>query len=408
MRSAARTGRPVTLADVPAAEWDRVVLPGVDAIWLMGVWERSPVGRAIALGDHALRHGIAEILPDATDEDIVASPYCVRRYRVEPQLGGPEGLAVARAELAGRGVRLLLDFVPNHVAPDHDWVETHPEYFVRGTEADLGLEPPAFLETAGGVLALGRDPYFPPWPDVVQLDPTQPALRAAVIETLSDIAEQCDGVRCDMAMLQLDDVVAQTWGERVGPSGAVPYWREVTGALQALHPDFLFVAEAYWDREPDLIAQGFDHCYDKRLYDRLVSDSAGSVRDHLGGRPRVPAASGAVLGEPRRAPGGRRLPAPTEGRRPRVVVATVPGALLLFQGQFAGRRLHMPVQLGRWPAEHPDDGTEAAWHRLLGSAGRGRSAIWTVEHARGERLAGQRQLPQPPRLAVGRGAIAAM
>ena len=111
-----------------------------------------------------------------------------------------------------------------------------------------------------------------------------------------------------MAMLQLDDVVAQTWGDRVGPTGAVPYWREVTGAVQALHPNFLFVAEAYWDREPDLIAQGFDHCYDKRLYDRLVSDGAGLGAGSLGGRSRIPAALGAVPGKPRRASGGGSLP----------------------------------------------------------------------------------------------------
>ena len=362
---AARRGRRVTLADVPASEWDAVALPGVDAVWLMGVWERSPVGRAIALRDPAIRHEVSELLPDATDADIVGSPYCIRRYRVDPLFGGPDGLAVARSELAGRGVRLLLDFVPNHVAPDHDWVGVHPEYFVRGTEADLALEPPAFLETAGGVLAMGRDPYFPPWPDVVQLDPTQPALRRAVIETLSEIAEQCDGVRCDMAMLLLDDVVAQTWGDRVGPARPAPYWHEVTQAVKKQHPNFLFVAEAYWDREPDLIAQGFDHCYDKRLYDRLASNGAGPVRDHLAADPDYQQHLVRFLenhDEPRAA---AVFPA-DRGEAAGVVVATVPGALLLFQGQLAGRRFHMPVQLGRWPAEEPERAREAAWVRLLG------------------------------------------
>ena len=305
---AARCGHPGTLADVPAAEWDALALPGVDAVWLMGVWERSPVGREIALGDEGIRAQVAQLLPDATDADIVGSPYCIRRYRVDAQFGGPDGLAAARGELAKRGVRLLLDFVPNHVAPDHEWVESHPEYFVRGTAADLGMEPPAFLETAGGVLAMGRDPYFPPWPDVVQLDPTQAALRSAVIATLSDVAAQCDGVRCDMAMLLLDDVVAQTWGDRVGPPGPAPYWSEVTEAVKKRHPDFLFVAEAYWDREPDLLAQGFDHCYDKRLYDRLAVRRRRLGAGPPGGRSRLPATSGAVLGESRRTPVRRGLP----------------------------------------------------------------------------------------------------
>jgi len=361
---ATRSGRPVTLDKVPASEWDSVALPGVDAVWLMGVWERSPAGRAIALHDRALRQEVDDLLPDAKDADIVGSPYCIRSYRVDPRFGGPEGLSAARTELAGRGVRLLLDFVPNHVAPDHDWLTAHPEYFVRGTEADLEIEPPAFLETTAGVFALGRDPYFPPWPDVVQLDPTQPALRAAVIETLSDIANQCDGVRCDMAMLQLDDVVAQTWGDRVGPTGAVPYWREVIGTVQVLNPNFLFLAEAYWDREPDLIAQGFDHCYDKRLYDRLVSDGADSVRDHLAADPEYQRHLVRFL-ENHDEPRAAAVFPTARGEAAAVLVATLPGALLLFQGQFPGRRLHMPVQLGRWPLEPPNAAQEGVWRRLL-------------------------------------------
>ena len=44
----ARAGAPVTLADVPADEWDAITGPGIDVVWLMGVWERSPAGAAIA------------------------------------------------------------------------------------------------------------------------------------------------------------------------------------------------------------------------------------------------------------------------------------------------------------------------------------------------------------------------
>ena len=379
-----RRGRAITLAEVPADEWDAVVLPAADAVWLMGVWERSPIGRDIALADSGVRRSVVDVLADATDQDIVGSPYCVRRYRVDPVLGGPEGLARARTELARRGVRLLCDFVPNHVAPDHPWVAEHPEYFVRGTEDDLATEPPAYLSTAGGVLALGRDPYFAPWPDVVQLDPTNPELRAAVVETLLAIAEQCDGVRCDMAMLQLDDVVAQTWGDRVGPPGPAPYWTEVIGAVRAAHPDFLFAAEAYWDREPDLVGQGFDHCYDKRLYDRLVTDDAGSVRAHLGADPEYQRHLVRFL-ENHDEPRAAATFAPDRGAAAGVVVATVPGALLLFQGQLTGRRRHLPVQLGRWPDDEPDPVVEERWRRLLGvlAAEDLRSGRWSTVEVEG-------------------------
>ena len=173
---------------------------------------------------------------------------------------------------------------------------------------------------------MGRDPYFAPWPDVVQLDPTNPGLRQAVIDTLSDIASQCDGVRCDMAMLPLDDVVARTWGDRVGPPLPEPYWTEVTRRVRAAHPDFLFAAEAYWDRESDLVAQGFDHCYDKRLYDRWLARTPARSAAHLGADPAYQHHLVRFLenhDEPRAA---ATFP-PDRGRAAGVVVATVPGAL---------------------------------------------------------------------------------
>src|SRR6478752_8423859 len=90
-------------------------------------------------------------LGDVTDSDVVGSAYCVRDYVVDERLGGDEGLAVARAALAARGVRLVLDFVPNHVAPDHPWVTSNPELFVRGDEHDLATDPAAWVSVAGHV-----------------------------------------------------------------------------------------------------------------------------------------------------------------------------------------------------------------------------------------------------------------
>ena len=172
-------GRRVTLADVPASAWDDVTPAGVDAVWLMGVWERSPAGLELANANAGLQASFRDALPDLRPDDVIGSPYCVRRYVVDDSFGGPQALAEARATLAARGIRLLLDYVPNHVAPDHPWVTSHPELFVNGGEADIEAEPAAWVRAAGHILAHGRDPYFPPWPDVVQLDAFSPALRAA-------------------------------------------------------------------------------------------------------------------------------------------------------------------------------------------------------------------------------------
>jgi glycosidase len=351
-------GRPVTLGDVPDEVWNDVAGTGVDVVWLMGVWARSPAGAAIARTNPAMVAAQREALPDGTDDDVVGSAYCIRDYVVDEQLGGEAGLAAARAALAARGVGLVLDFVPNHVAPDHPWATEHPEWFVGGTQEDLARDPEGFLAVGDAVIARGRDPYFPPWPEVLQLDASLPALREAAAGVVGAIAARCDGVRCDMAMLVLDDIFVRTWGDRAlggtSPDGGRGYWPTVITAVRASHPGFAFWAEAYWDLEPRLVEQGFDACYDKRLYDRLVhSEPASAIRDHLGADPGYQAHTLRFVenhDEPRIA---AVLPSPAD-QAAAVVALTLPGVALLHEGQASRRRVRVPVTLGRRPVEQPD------------------------------------------------------
>jgi hypothetical protein len=351
------------LGSVPDERWDEIAAGGFDAVWLMGVWQRSPAGIAIALANDDLVRSFRDALPDVRDDDVIGSAYCIRDYVVDEHLGGPAGLAAARAALAERGMGLLLDFVPNHVAPDHPWTAAHPERFVGGTAEDLARDPASFVEVNGRVLANGRDPFFAAWPDVVQLDAFSTELRAAVVDTMQMIADQCDGVRCDMAMLVMNDTFERTWGERVGPRPAGEYWPLVIGAVRESHPDFRFVAEAYWDLEWELQEQGFDHCYDKRLYDRLLHDGAEAVRGHLSGdhgfqhrllrfvenhdEPRAAAELGF-----------------DQQRAVTVATLTQTGARLVHDGQIEGRRVRLPVFLGRFPDEPVDD-ARVVFHRSL-------------------------------------------
>ncbi len=224
--------RSVTLSTVPQEEWDLLSSFGFDAIWFMGVWERSPAGIGIAMQNQGLLEDFSRALPDFSAEDIVGSPYCVRRYVVDDHLGGPEGIAAARGILRERGIRLILDFVPNHVAPDHPWVVEHPEYFIRGNKGDLERDPASFFDVGGNIFACGKDPYFPAWPDVLQLNAFNTGLRAAVLETLGEIAEQCDGIRCDMAMLMLNTIFERTWGTRAGERPDYDYWTTVIPAIR--------------------------------------------------------------------------------------------------------------------------------------------------------------------------------
>ena len=356
--------RPVDLGSVEDSDWDDVVLPAVDAVWLMGVWTRSPADSVIARGDPGVRAELDAALADLTDDDVVGSPYSVRGYTVDARLGGNAGLSAARAALAARGVKLLVDYVPNHVARDHAWVTAHPEYLLQATPQRAEAEPDAFIAVDGRVVALGRDPFFPPWTDVVQLNAFSQPLRDATTATLCDIAQMADGVRCDMAMLLLNDVFAQTWGELAGTPPPDDFWSSIITRVKQVAPDFAFVAEAYWDREPQLLAQGFDHCYDKRLYDALIALDAEGVRTHLTAdveHQRRMLRFVENHDEPRAA----TLLSPTALRTAAVVVATLPGGVLLYEGQAEGRLSRPPVQLARRPPEPPDDQLRAFYRRLL-------------------------------------------
>jgi hypothetical protein len=155
-----RYGTSLDLSSVPSAEWDAIAAYGFDSVWFMGVWERSPAGITFANQNKGLLDDFRRALPDFRPEDNVGSPYCVRRYVVDEHLGGPEGLAIARRELAKRGMKLLLDFEPNHVAPDHPWVTERLEYFIRGTMEDARNDPASYMDVQGSIFACGRDPYF--------------------------------------------------------------------------------------------------------------------------------------------------------------------------------------------------------------------------------------------------------
>ncbi len=359
-----KSSRSVTLESVPDEEWDRMASLGFDAVWLMGVWERSPEGIRISMGDDGLCQDFRRALPDFTERDNVGSPYCVRRYRVDAHLGGPKGLAVARKRLAERDLRLILDFVPNHVAPDHPWVKEHPEYFIRGSEQDRKQDPRSFVDLAGAVYACGRDPYFPAWPDVLQLNSYEEGLRSAVVDTLLDIAGQCDGVRCDMAMLVMNSIFEKTWGGRAGPRPDEDYWPRIIPAVKERYEGFRFMAEAYWDLEWELQRQGFDYCYDKGLYDRLEHESAETVRLHLCAD--LPYQEKLLRfienhDEPRAA----AVFSPEKHRAAALTALTLPGARLIHEGQMDGRKVRLPVFLARRPDEEPDADLSAFYVQLL-------------------------------------------
>ena len=290
---------------MPDAELDGIATNGFELVYLLGVWQTGEAGRAISRSDPRWREEFARALPDLTEDDICGSCFAVTGYDVSPRLGGDEALARFRARLHDRGLKLILDFVPNHTAPDHPWVAEHPDYYVSGTEADIAREPQNYRRSEGGsVLAYGRDPYFDGWPDTLQLDYANPAVQEAMRGELTRVATAATGCAATWPCSS-----CPTCSSGRGARTPQPFWPGAVARIKGDHPGFLFMAEVYWGREWDLQQQGFDYTYDKRLYDRLVEGDALKVRDHLRADAGLPASLGAIPRESRRAEGGRDVPA---------------------------------------------------------------------------------------------------
>jgi glycosidase len=359
--------RSLTLATIPEDEWHSFKRRGFDIVWLMGVWQRSPGARQRALLEPSLRKEYDHALPGWTDNDVAGSPFAVYGYNLDPTLGTTTDLAKLKYGLNQQGLALLLDFVPNHLALDHPWTFSHPQWFVRGKDADIHLHPDWFYSPDGQIyLAHGRDPNFPPWTDTAQLNLCSMELRQALISELLQIAEVADGVRCDMAMLALNNVFENVWGEVIGDYSKpeTEFWADAIGAVRKLHPDFIFLAEAYWGLERKLQGMGFDFTYDKVLYERLRFSSPSDIREYLivdGAYQRHSAHFIENHDEERAVSAFGR----SRSLAAAVILTTVPGLRLFHDGQFEGRRIRLPIQLMREPEEPSDGEIENFYERLL-------------------------------------------
>lgn len=356
-------GRRATLDDIPDAALDGFAAQGFDWIWLLSVWQTGAAAQAVSRSNPEWRREFEHTLTDLCEEDIPGSGFAITAYDVHQDLGGDAALARLRQRLNQRGLRLMLDFVPNHTGLDHHWVLEHPEYYVAGTEFDLVRAPQNYIwvrrQPGDLLLAYGRDPYFSGWPDTLQLNYANPATQQAMIGELLKISQQCDGLRCDMAMLVLPDVFERTWGNR-----APLFWPDATRRVREQHPEFCFMAEVYWELEWTLQQQGFDYAYDKRLYDRLLDRHARPIREHfLAGLDYQDKLARFLENhdEPRAA---ATFP-PDVHEAAAGIAFFAPGLRFFHQGQLEGGRKRISPHLGRGPEEPTNVGLQQFYDKLL-------------------------------------------
>lgn len=342
-------GEEITLSNVPKDILEKEI-NYFDCVWFMGIWMRSPKSMEIAKNHKGLQAEYRKALPDYDERDVVGSPYSVYEYKVDEALGGDSGLKIIHEQLLQNNKLLILDFIPNHVAIDHHWTLNSPECFIQGSAEELRLNPDEFYQSGDNIFAYGKDPYFPSWTDTVQLNAFSKGYRKKVIGTLLEISNFCDGVRCDMAMLMVDYVFQKTWGKKAGTPLKDEFWRYILDVIKKIKPDFKFIAEVYWDMEYDLQQQGFDFCYDKRLYDRLIRSSPEDIKGHLNAEMRY---QNKLLRFIENHDEARAFSAfgIRKSIAAAVIALTLPGARLIFAGQSSGKKIKLPVQLGRLPNE---------------------------------------------------------
>ena len=345
----------MSLTTVPGKEWRLLKDWGMDIVWLMGMWKRSPDSMARARGEPLLVEECRTILPDFVMEDIAGSPYAVADYTPDPTFGSFDNLKSLKKTLEDLGLLLVLDFVPNHTACDHPWILKHSDFYVRDRAAGRHDCGEGFFRAGrdpqSPCIAHGKDPYFPAWTDTAQLDYSNEECIHAVIETLSNLTRYCHGLRCDMAMLLIKDVFNRTWGPYLQePLCTQEFWPTAINTVKSHSDRFLFLAESYWGTDHNLRDQGFDFTYDKTLYDLLAEAHIEGLRKHLS-TPFESQRKQIRFLENHDEPRALQTFGPERIRCAMIIHGTLPGMRLWQHGQWQGNRIRVPVQLRRGPQE---------------------------------------------------------
>ncbi len=357
--------RKATLDDIPDHALDELANLGFDWIYFLNVWQTGAEGRRRSLSHPEWIAEYKQTFPNYQAEDVYGSGFAITSYTLHSDLGKPDALIRLRERLHQRGLKLMLDFVPNHTALDHPWVSEHPEYYVSGTTEQLRIQPQNYiqLDSTSPILAYGRDPYFDGWLDTMQLNYGNSDLQSALVDELLKISRWCDGLRCDMAMLVLPEIFVKTWG-----ISSDPFWQKAIAKVKKQCPDFRFMAEVYWDLEWQLQQVGFDYTYDKRLYDRLKNEDVNSIREHFMADLDFQQKSTRFLenhDEPRAAAVFSETGLANKHKAAALVSFFCPGLRFFHQGQLQGWRQKISVHFGRFPAQSTDPNLQEFYATLV-------------------------------------------
>ncbi|OHT13427.1 Alpha amylase, catalytic domain containing protein [Tritrichomonas foetus] len=274
-----KLGKTVTLRDIPESEFDDWKNKGFEWVWFMGVWQVGDIGLKHDRETDNLKNSYNENLPGWNNDDVIGSPYAIVQYTVNTAIGTLEDIAWIREELHKRGMKLMLDFVPNHSALDAPEVTSKVNFYIRAPNGQVSSS-----KYWNNGIAFGCGKWCDPWTDVAQYNYFDEGLRQHQIDVLKFIASVADGARCDMAHLIISAQFEDYWRNELNAYGysrpSREFWEEAISTVKSSYPEFRFLAESYSDNEANLINLGFDFAYDKVPYDKLTyKDAPGFIQE---------------------------------------------------------------------------------------------------------------------------------
>jgi hypothetical protein len=345
-----KSGKRAQLKDIPTKYWKWLHKKGMDYVWLMGVWNTNEKGFEVERQEWEIDK-YQSVLPDFKEEDLRGSPYAIDQYILDPQMGENGNLLHLKKVINAAGLKLILDFVPNHFGAHSSLIKSNPELFMQGSEEQLKAHPKIFFRhKSGNIFAHGKDPNFDPWMDTVQVNIGSKEARAFLSDSILDISNYCDGVRCDMSMLLQKHVFQRTWGQFTDQKDMSQwngdFWPKAIQRVKDIHPEFLFIAECYWSMEQEMQDHGFDYTYDKALLDKMLSRNVDDLKWHLKADKQYQHRSVRFLENHDETPVQSTMPQ-DQHFASAVLMSHLAGMRLYHFGQWEGRRLHVPVQLRR-------------------------------------------------------------
>jgi glycosidase len=308
-----------TLSDIPDEELACLAGWGFNAIWLIGIWERSAASKRIK-----------QLCGNPEAE---ASAYALHAYRIAADLGGESALQNFERRCHNHGIRLACDVVPNHTGIDSEWIEQHPDWFLQTDQPPYpaySFSGPDLCNTSGTSIRIedgywdhsdaavvcehldhssgrrryiyhGNDGTHMPWNDTAQLNFLLPEVRRAMSDLIVAIAQRFSLIRFDAAMTLARKHFRRLWFPPPGGSAGVPsrsafwmsdadfeeafpveFWREVVDRINREAPDTLLIAEAFWLMESYFVRNlGMHRVYNSAFMNMLKREENAKYRKIL-------------------------------------------------------------------------------------------------------------------------------